>query len=368
MIDQTMLKREEKAVFALRELYRGYGYLPYQIRKFEEYDYYIRNKDFLVSDRIITFTDSSGRLMALKPDVTLSIIKHSDDQPGCKRKVCYNESVYRAPDGDGQFREIMQTGLECIGAIDLYDIYEAVSLAARSLGLIGEEFVLQISHLGVLSAVLDSVCSRSGFRRSAASYIAGKNAHDLARLCEEYGVAPEQAEKLGRFVRIYGQRQRVLDELEELWGDVAREHLEQLRQLSRMLRDNPYSDRIVFDFSLVNDMNYYSGIVFRGYISGVCGGILSGGQYDALMSKMGSSSGAIGFALYLDMLEQLTPEQAGFDVDVLLVYDDQTEPEALAKQISALREGGKSVSAQRGVPRKLRYRECVDLRKEAGKC
>ena len=78
MIDETLLKNEERAAIELRSLYRRYGYLPYKMSKFEEYELYIRNKDFLVSDRIITFNDTSGRLLALKPDVTLSIIKNGE--------------------------------------------------------------------------------------------------------------------------------------------------------------------------------------------------------------------------------------------------------------------------------------------------
>ena len=71
--------------------------------KFEEYDLYTRNKDFLVSDSIITFTDTSGALMALKPDVTLSIIKDSADVDGSVKKVYYNENVYRVSKGTQSF-------------------------------------------------------------------------------------------------------------------------------------------------------------------------------------------------------------------------------------------------------------------------
>jgi ATP phosphoribosyltransferase regulatory subunit len=281
--------------------------------------------------------------------------------------VCYNESVYRVTDGGGQFREITQTGIECIGDIDLYDIYETVRLAAESLAMIGADFVLQISDLGVLSAVLDSVCDRPGFRQRAANLIARKNAHDLARLCREYGVSASGAEKLGRLVSVYGQRQKVLLALEELLGENAA-CLQELDRLSGMLEKTPYSQRIVFDFSLVNDMNYYCGIVFRGYISGISGGILSGGRYDGLMAKMGHNAGAVGFALYLDLLEQLRVKQDSYDVDVLLLYDAGVSPEALAEQIRLIRESGRSVSAQRGMPGKLRYRECVDMRKDAEQC
>ena len=75
-IEDSVLRNDEKAVFELRSLYSKYGYSRYRMSKFEEYDLYVRNKDFLISDNIITFTDTDGKLMALKPDVTLSIIKN----------------------------------------------------------------------------------------------------------------------------------------------------------------------------------------------------------------------------------------------------------------------------------------------------
>ncbi|HAZ19925.1 MAG TPA: hypothetical protein DCY75_07105, partial [Clostridiales bacterium] len=93
----TVLQTDEQAVFVLRALYRQYGYSQYKMSKFEEYDLYVRNKDFLVSDRVITFTDTNGKLMALKPDVTLSIIKNFHDSIGSVQKLYYNENVYRIP-------------------------------------------------------------------------------------------------------------------------------------------------------------------------------------------------------------------------------------------------------------------------------
>lgn len=81
-LKDTVFENDEKAIFKLRSLYKSYGYSKYRMSKFEEYDFYVRNKDFLISDNIITFTDSDGKLMALKPDVTLSIIKNSKDEEG----------------------------------------------------------------------------------------------------------------------------------------------------------------------------------------------------------------------------------------------------------------------------------------------
>lgn len=367
MIDLSILKPEENAVFALRSLYRRYGYSPYKMSKFESYEYYIRNKDFLVSDRIITFNDTNGRLMALKPDVTLSIIKNCADEPGCKQKVCYNENIYRISGSTHQYKEIMQAGLECIGDIDLYDIYETVSLAAQSLALIQEDFVLQISHLGVLSAVLDQVCTDSNFQQRAAACIAGKNAHDLSRLCQEYGIDAQNQKLVTSLVSIYGSRSQVLAQLKAICGSFSGEALTQLQKLSELLDNSPHSDKIFFDFSVVGNMNYYNGIIFRGYLSGICDGILSGGQYDKLMQKMDRRSGAIGFALYLDLLEQLTAKRDSCDVDILLLYDPE-DAAKVAAQVDQLTAAGKTVSAQCSIPQKLRYHQLVDIRKEAQPC
>ena len=118
ILDEKVLKSEEQAVFELRALYRKYGYTQFKMSKFEEYDLYVKNKDFLVGDGVITFNDTDGKLLALKPDVTLSIIKNSKDESGGTQKVYYNENVYRISGSTHTFKEIMQTGLECIGAIE----------------------------------------------------------------------------------------------------------------------------------------------------------------------------------------------------------------------------------------------------------
>ena len=178
MIDEKLLKSEERAIFNLRSLYRKYGYAPFKMSKFEEYDLYVRNKDFLVSDRVITFNDTNGKLMALKPDVTLSIIKNSDDTPNEKKKVFYNENGYRISKNTHRYKEIMQAGLECIGDLDFYDIYEVISLAAETLAQIeycesrGMKPSHVDSHMGALYGLNGklrmlpktlSICGKKGY-------------------------------------------------------------------------------------------------------------------------------------------------------------------------------------------------------------
>lgn len=107
-MDTISLRQTEKIMYALRSLYESYGYTQYRMGKFEEYDLYVKNKSFLLSDHIIAFTDTDGKLMALKPDVTLSIVKNSPEREDGVRRVYYNENVYRVPKGGFSYKEIMQ--------------------------------------------------------------------------------------------------------------------------------------------------------------------------------------------------------------------------------------------------------------------
>ena len=116
----------------LEALWRRFGYAPYKMSRFEEYELYVRNKDFLQSDRVITFSGKDGRLLAMKPDVTLSIVKNAPEAPGAVRKVYYRENVYRQDRDSGAFKEILQAGLECVGDLGDYEIQEVVLLAVKS--------------------------------------------------------------------------------------------------------------------------------------------------------------------------------------------------------------------------------------------
>ncbi len=363
MLDKYILKNEEKAIFALRSIYKSYGYLPFKMSKFEEYDLYVGNKDFLVSDRVITFNDTDGRLLALKPDVTLSIIKHTSDEPGVKQKVYYNENVYRVSGATGQFKEIMQMGLESIGDIDVTDIYEVVSLALKSLSEISEDFVLDLSHMGILSAFLSEASDNDLFKKEVISLISNKNAHEIPTVAQKYGVDAESCRKLVLLAGMYDKPASVIKKLEPLCNSVSSaKALSELKVLSYLLSSNEYGDKVRFDFSVVHNISYYDGIVFSGFLSGIYEAALSGGEYGKLLSGLGRKSRAVGFALYLDLLEALYSSDREYDVDVLLLYDEKVAATEVISRRNALIAEGKSVSAQRVIPTKLRYASVVDLR------
>ena len=154
---EKILTPEERIALSLRAIYDERGFSHYRMSKFEEYDLYSVNKDFLVSDNIITFTDTDGRLLALKPDVTLSIIKNLKLTGEGARKLYDDENVYRVSAQTGSFREIRQTGVECIGEIGTAQMAEVLGLAVKSLDALAKESVLEISHIDIVSGMLDEI-------------------------------------------------------------------------------------------------------------------------------------------------------------------------------------------------------------------
>ena len=348
------LKPEERVLYALRSLYQRYGYSRFKMSKFEEYDLYVRNKDFLVSDGVITFTDTDGRLMALKPDVTLSIIKNTRQMPGNVQKLYYNENVYRVSGSTRCFKEIMQTGLECIGDVDLYSLCEVISLAAQSLGAIDPNYVLDLSHMGVVSALVDALELDEERRSQVLACIGEKNGDGVRWLCPDRDVSGILA-----LISAHGPAETVIASLRP-WcaGGEAKAALDELSRVTSVLAANGIGG-IQVDFSIVNDMNYYNGIVFMGYIRGIPAGVLSGGQYDKLMRRMGRNCKAVGFAIYMDQLERLNEGPKPYDVDTVLLYDDRADIAALTRAVRELTQQGLSVRAQRAVDEKLRYRRLV---------
>ena len=328
-----ILKSEEQAVFALRRLYNNYGYTPYKMSRFEEYDLYVRNKDFLQSQQVITFADRSGKLLALKPDVTLSIIKNAPDAAGIIQKLYYNESVYRADPATHAMKEIMQCGLECVGDLGAYEIAEVLLLAAKSLAALGSEFVLDVSHMGLVSSVLEG--SGISAKKQALRHLSQKSSHELSALCEAEGV---DFEKLNALVRLSGKPSAVLPELSQVLTTEA-EHgaLQELESLCAVLDAQGFGENIRVDFSVGSVMKYYSGVVFKGYLSGIPAPVLSGGQYDKLLTSMGRRSRAIGFAVYADLLQRREEQQG---VDTVILHNGNADMAALIAAAEAAAKDG----------------------------
>ena len=365
ILSEKVLREEERAVYKMRELYGSYGYLQYKVSKFEEYDLYAKNKSFLVSDKLLTFTDTNGKLMALKPDVTLSIIKNVVANENASYKVYYDERVYRTTaNGDG-FHEIMQTGLESIGNIDAFAQSEVVMLAMKSLQSISYDYLLDISNMSFLEGLLESAGVESAYMSDFLELIGSKNIPAIKILCAKNQINDANTARICKAASMYLPIKSALEEIKPLLdGAKMQAAYDELYELYLILSSYGLTDKLYVDFSIVNDMNYYDGIIFKGFINGIFDSVLSGGRYDRLMEKLGKKMGAIGFAIYLDQLERFGATNDGYDVDVLLLYGSDTPVAKVIGAVNSFRADGKTVRATNTLDKSVSYKKLFGFGKD----
>lgn len=359
------LSKFESALFDMRMLFEQYGYSQYKVSKFEEYDLYAKNKAFLVSDNVLTFTDTTGHLMALKPDVTLSIVKNTVSGKGLS-KLYYSENVYRTAKGSQGFKEIMQTGLECVGEVDLYSTAEVLMLAAKSLGAVSEDYILDISHMGFISSLIGEHIPQEN-TKELLELISQKNSAQAESLLGEIGVNEEVKNAILTLTSLYMPLSSALDAIEPFVMNAGmKAAFDELKSISALMKHYGV-ENLFLDFSVINDMRYYNGIIFSGYIKGISDKVLSGGRYDNLLKRMKKDAGAIGFAFYLDTLEQLVNTSADTSVDVMVIYDETVSAEKVIEAVEHYAENGKSVKAVKGFDAEAVAKETVDLREGEAK-
>ena len=301
----SRLQPKERASFALRALYEDAGCRKYHMGRFEEYGLYQENRSFLSSEQVITFTDLDGRLLALKPDVTLSIAKTAQPAAGQTLRYYYHENVYRPSAESHTFKEISQMGLEMLGCIGEAEVRQAVCLAAQSLGLLGSPWVLEISHMGYLFGLLDALNVPTEMRPPLLEKLRAKNVHELRTAAGAAGLDRSEADVLVELLSLSGDYADVLPKAEAFCrNERMRNAAEELRALAEPLEAAGGSIRL--DLTLAGEMEYYNGLIFQGYLKSLPRPLLKGGRYDLLIRKFTPGAGAIGFAVYLDELDRLS--------------------------------------------------------------
>ena len=303
--DLSTLQPKERASFALRALYEAAGCRKYHMGRFEEYSLYQANRSFLSSEQVITFTDLDGRLLALKPDVTLSIAKTAQPAPGETLRYYYHENVYRPSAESHTFKEIGQMGLEFLGGVGEAEVQQAVCLAAQSLGQLGTDWVLEVSHMGYLFGLLDALQVPEDDRAGLLRKLGQKNAHELRAAALAAGLDEDAADTLCRVLTLCGGYADTLPRAEALCrNDAMRAAVAELQGLAGPLEQAGGAIRL--DLTLAGEMEYYNGLVFQGYLKALPRPLLKGGRYDLLMQQFTPGAGAIGFAVYLDELDRLS--------------------------------------------------------------
>ena len=353
----------EEIILNLRSLFGRYGYTHCQVGPFEQYDYYLQNRSALPGEQVLIFTDADGSLTALKPDVTMSLVKNVKDSQQGLKKLCYDENIYRIPTGGASFRESVQTGLECIGQLDDYAVGEVLMLALKSLASIKKNYILNLSHVDLMDGLLDLALPDGGDRMPIMRAIGQKNLSALGQACETLAVSPKYQQALETLTTLYGPIRDTLPQVEALaQGEKMESACRELAVIRDLMEAYGLGDHLYLDFSVRGGTDYYSGPVFLGYVDNAAGPVLSGGRYDKLIRRMGKQAGGIGFAVSLDQLERSGRQQ--LDTDILLIYENTVPAATVIRTVANLKQDGLRVRAERQLPDDCRYGRLLKLTEE----
>ena len=340
------MSKKDLVLLDIRKMYDLYGYKRISLPSFEEYDLYNENKDF-IDRNILTVMSPNGKLLALRPDITLSVAKKiSKDQSLKYSKIYYQENTYNLTKYMG-YEEDEQLGIELIGKESVFLDFEIVDLAVKSLDIINEKSLIVLSHAGFISSIFDNLNLEYEVKEEIFDCINKKNSHDIKKILENNKFISENVKELiYKIPELSGDLNDITKELSKYGiNDNIKKILLELKQLNNLLLKFHKKSKIVFDFSVIKNLNYYNGIILQGYIEGFSNVILTGGRYDRLFEKFGVDTGAVGFAILTDSLKGYYKDEDKNDFEILIAYDDSNF-EKLVEFVNDFQEKGLRVRTE----------------------
>lgn len=290
---------------ALRQLLPTWGYTRIIPPTFEYYDSYAVGAGEDLRARMYRLFDRDGRTLALRPDLTIPIARIVGtklyDQP-LPLRFYYIENVFRFEEPQaGRQREFTQAGIELLGASTPEADAEVLKLAIHGLRTVGlTEFQISLGHLGFFRALITGLDLSDGEVARLRAAIDRRSVPTLQQVLDELDIAPEPQQALSALPRLVGGAS-ILDDARALaFDNAACGALDHLSKLYHLLAQEGLAGHVTLDLGEVRGMDYYTGITFEGFVSGVGYAVCNGGRYDSLVSRYGPAVPAVGWGLALD--------------------------------------------------------------------
>lgn len=330
----------------LRRLFESRGFFEVVTPALEFLDVFSVRGRGIPFEQMQKLVDPKGRLMVLRPDSTLPIARLCATRLKGRElplRLYYNQPVYTVTrDTSGQSDEVAQAGAELIGDSSLKTDLELVTMALHAMANCGlPNFRLEVGHIEVFNALMDSWCTDEDLREEIRLLIEAKN-YPALNDCLDRTAPADVAKVLKQLPRLFGGEE-VFTQAERLLGNSrAGEALAYLRTIYQNLQSFGLGEQITVDLGLVNRTDYYTGIIFKGYIEGYGGEVLSGGRYDRLLSQFGEDAGAIGFAVNVDAAARvlLQREQQLLQASDVLVFAASGQEMEGVRHLAALSDTG----------------------------
>lgn len=296
---------KEQIAKNLKEIFKTHGYIHISTPVIESLEIYAPIDDNNFKDNMYKFIDSNGEILVLRPDATIPIsrtVSSNYKLQGDKLRLCYVSNVFRRQTGYyGEDREFTQAGVELFGNNSSNDDGEVISLAIKCLLKNSSNFHIEIGHVDFFKGLLQEVSLNGEIERRLKYLIENKNFIGLEKLLETLELSEHIKGVLLELPNFYGDVLDVIDMAQAMCLNKRMEDsLNNIREVYEILVDNGYENLVSVDLGLLGSLEYYTGIIFRGYIYNHGKVVLNGGRYDKLTEKYGYSIPATGFGINID--------------------------------------------------------------------
>lgn len=340
-------ERKQTIVQNINNTFKSFAYREAFTPTIEYYDVFSSIKSTVLKGEMFKLIDKSGDILVLRPDVTIPIarmVANNSKTQNKNFKVFYNHQVFRM-DNENR-REMTQTGVEFFGNNKPDADAEVISIAIKSLLKVDIDFRIEIGHANYYKGLLEEInIDNQDTYELLKELIENKNFVELEKLASELDLDDKVKKVIVEMPNLYGDFRTVLEEAQSLClNNKMCESLKDLREVCEIIEDFGYGEYISVDLGLINHLDYYSGVIFKGYMASHGEMILSGGRYDDLTQNYGKSIPATGFAINIDELlsgieKQSRPEVQSAYIDYSVLYKSVDRKTAF-KLMETLRDSG----------------------------
>lgn len=310
----------------MTNLFKSRGFSEVMTPSIEFFDVFYGKANAMPQEMMYKMSDNRGRIIALRSDNTMPMMrvattKLKEFYPPLR--LFYNQNVFRInPSLSGRKDEIPQCGVELLGLSGMKADLEVIATAVDALKCVASDFRIEIGHIGYFKALISNLDCSDEEKEQIRLYIESKNYAALNDMLKKDSTPAGKA--LVELPKLFGGED-VLDRADEISpNEDATTTIKYLRSIYDVLCNMGLGEKIMIDLGLVQQIDYYTGVIFRGYIQGSGEYVLSGGRYDKLAESFGDEMAATGFAVNTEAISRCVCTcQKAKRPDVIIFYNLQ---------------------------------------------
>ncbi|MDD4188622.1 MAG: ATP phosphoribosyltransferase regulatory subunit, partial [Eubacteriales bacterium] len=349
----------------IRNTFRSCGFSEIETPTLEYYDAFSPESGLVSQETMFKFFDQQGRILVMRPDATIpaarvAATKLSDC--ALPLRISYICNTFRYNElGGGKLKEFTAAGVEIMGE-DNADADAEVIAAAINLitGLGIESFQIDIGQMQFFKGIMEESALSESNAEKIRVMIDRKDFIGLEDMVKERGLDKNLQKLILGLSGFYGG----IDMIEKLSGLTrnarARKALENLEQVYAILKDYGMEKYVSIDLGMLQNPNFYTGVIFKGYTHDIGFPVLRGGRYDGLVGKFGRKLSATGFSLGVNMLMTALERQGLIGkkpvTDTIISFSEDARAKAykicaelrsqgLAVEVDIMRKGRAAVEA-----------------------